>query len=167
MAHVNGAGPNGQAVAKGKSSTNADVVPNGQMKSPSTATTNGIHEELSNFSVAQNIIRKRPVQVTSKCHKELTVLSSGALSTPGSVESFLDFVAADRLRRMPHKGSRWDKILLWAEYFTTHVSMFHESVGVFVPNSEETAQLVWASSRILLQVSPYFCFPHLTSSDDD
>ena len=147
-------------VANGTNGTNSKPTSNGEKPNgitnfaynAGTTTKNGHHEESSNVTVTRSQTRERSVKVTRKYDQELTVLCNGTFSKPDSVELFLDFVAADRLRRMPHRGSRWDKILRWAEYFTIQVSILEESVRPFVYNSEETAQLVWASCRILLEV---------------
>ena len=73
-------------------------------------------------------------------------------SSECTVEEFLEFIANDRLRRLPHKGSQWDTILKWAEYFAIQVYMYHKSVEPFVSKSQEAAQLDWASCRMLLKV---------------
>lgn len=128
------------------------VVTNG-MASNGEKLVNGSGKSAHNTSsVHQSKTREQSVKVTRRYREELTILSNGSLYKPESVESFLDFVVADRLRRIPHRGDKWDKILRWAEYFATQVSILEESVASFVHNSEETAQLVWASCRILLEV---------------
>lgn len=97
-------------------------------------------------------ITERPIRFTSKYYEELLILTNGVPSKPESLDSFLDFVASDRLRRVPHRGSRWDKILRWAEYFAIQISTLYESVEPFTPNSTETARLIWQSCQTLLQV---------------
>lgn len=161
MATVKGNEANGPVATIGtsnKPTSNGVKRANSSVKDAHDAVTSKSvhHEESSNSTVTRSQTRERTVKVTRKYHDELTVLTKGTLFKPDSVELFLDFVAADRLRRMPHRGSRWDKILRWAEHFTTQVSILDESVGSFVHNSEETAQLVWASCRILLEVSLFF-----------
>ncbi len=138
----------------GSAKGSASVDVNGGGSAPNGAVPNGdSYPEMSNLTVVSHRPRPRPIQVTDRYRDECRRINSDALDTTTSMKSFYDFVAKDRLRRMPHKGSRWDKILRWAEYFAAQVSLYHESVGPFVPNSEETAVLLWASCRILLQVS--------------
>ena len=108
------------------------------------------HPEVSSLTVT---LHPRPIKPTAEYRIGLRRINQDALDASTSIRSFFDFVANYRLRRMPHKGSRWDKILRWAEYFAAQVSLYHESVRGFVTNSEETAQLLWASCRILLEVS--------------
>lgn len=160
MANVNGNGVAGQMVSNGTSSSNGVAAMNGGGKSSRTTVANGSHHHKSSSShITQRITRQREVAVTAEYHRRLVTLTNGDFSKPESEESFLNFVANERLHRMPHRGSRWDKILRWAEYFATQVSTLHESVHSFVPNSAETAQVVWAGCRILLQVSPSWGLP--------
>lgn len=103
-------------------------------------------------TAVRNSTTERHIRFTSKYQEELLILTNGLPSKTESLDSFLDFVASDRLRRVPHRGSRWDKILRWAEYFAIQVSILHESVGPFAPNSTEAARLIWQSCQTLLQV---------------
>ena len=72
-----------------------------------------------------------------------------------SINSFLDFIERERLTHMPHRGSKWDKVLKWAEFFAVQISGYAEVVKSFVPDSKEAAKLIWAASRSLLEVSDY------------
>ncbi|KAK8192024.1 uncharacterized protein BKA78DRAFT_250650 [Phyllosticta capitalensis] len=71
-----------------------------------------------------------------------------------TIEAFLSFISHERLRRMPPKGSRWDKILKWAEYFATSLSLFEEAVETFVDSSKEAAELIFGCLQVLLQLGP-------------
>ena len=70
-----------------------------------------------------------------------------------SLESLLDFIATDRLRRVPHQGSRWDNILRMAEHFAIRISLYQEAVGGMFSRSSEAARMIWGSCWALLQVS--------------
>lgn len=160
MANVNGNEVAGRTVANGRPSTNRETATTGSEKSSHTTVTNGNHHHQSSSShVTQSITRQREITVTREYHHRLVRLTNKDFSKAESEESFLNFVANERLHRMPHRGSRWDKILRWAEYFATQVSTLHESVSSFVPNSAATAQVVWAGCRTLLQVSPSLSLP--------
>ncbi|MCJ1265779.1 hypothetical protein MMC22_005659 [Lobaria immixta] len=156
MANVNGNEVAGRTVANGRPSTNGETTTTGGGKTSHSTVTNGNHHHQSSSSshVTQNITRQREITVTREYHHRLVKLTSKEFSESESEESFLNFVANERLHRMPHRGSRWDKILRWAEYFATQVSTLHESVSSFVPNSAETANVVWAGCRILIQMGP-------------
>ena len=43
---------------------------------------------------------------------------------PDSVDAFLDVIAAERLTRMPHNGSPWDRVLKHAESFANYASQY-------------------------------------------
>lgn len=144
-------------ILEGKTPMN-DITPftNGKSETSDRVVSNGISRpEISHLTMKPDY-RPRPVRAVTKFECKLRPLDEGAFVATDSVESFLDFVAADRLRRMPHRGSRWDKILRWAEHFSTQVSRYHEFVNPFVPNSQQTAKLIWASCRILIQVKLAF-----------
>jgi hypothetical protein len=84
---------------------------------------------------------------------ELGSSSEAFLHSCNSVETFFDYVAGIRLREMPHHSSRWDKVLKWAEFFAAQVFAYSEEVSQFADYSHEAAQIIWASSRSLLEVS--------------
>lgn len=158
MAAVNGDrghsqdGPSAYSTAALK--LNNHFAANGESNTPNGVITNGeSRPEVSKLTVVN---RPYTIEDTSRYQDEFRRINADAFNATTSMKSFFDFVANDRLRRMPHKGSRWDKILRWAEYFAAQVFLYHESVSPFVPNSEETAQLLWASCRILLQVSHWW-----------
>ena len=69
-----------------------------------------------------------------------------------TVEGFLDYIERERLTHMPHRGSRWDKVLKWAEFFALQISGYANVVGDFVSDSKAAAKLIWAASRVLLEV---------------
>lgn len=140
-----------KAAANGIGSKGA-AIDDGVLNDAPTSIVKAQRYELPKSTVVRKATTERRIRVTSKYHEELLILTNGVPSKPESLDSFLDFVASDRLRRVPHRGSRWDKILRWAEYFAIQISILHEAVGMFVPNSTETARLIWQSCQILLQV---------------
>ena len=70
-----------------------------------------------------------------------------------SIELFLDYVERQRLTYMPHRGSRWDKVLKWTEYFALQISSYAKAVESFVPDSDIAAKLMWIACRALLEVT--------------
>ncbi|KAI9703724.1 MAG: hypothetical protein M1836_007494 [Candelina mexicana] len=100
------------------------------------------------------IVKEITSTVTAKCEREFGCSVDELFANTPTVETFLDYVAAERLRRMPHKGSKWDKVLQWAEYFAGQVHLFEEAVTEFVPYSRKAAQLVWSNCRLLLEMGP-------------
>ncbi|KAL8964252.1 MAG: hypothetical protein Q9183_004586 [Haloplaca sp. 2 TL-2023] len=71
-----------------------------------------------------------------------------------SVENFLDFIEHQRLTHMPHRGSHWDKVLKWAEFFAVQVSGYAAALESFVPESKTAAQLIWTASMSLVRLGP-------------
>ena len=69
-----------------------------------------------------------------------------------SLDDLLSHIAAERLARMPHSGSPWDRTLRDAESFAVHISQFYDFVNVFLPQSSIAAELIWSNSRLLLEV---------------
>lgn len=69
------------------------------------------------------------------------------------MEDFLEFIERERLTHMPHRGSHWDKVLKWAEFFSLQVSGYANTVDSFIADSKLAARLIWTACRALLQVS--------------
>ena len=113
---------------------------------------NGANSVAKNERVPIEVLEGPTHAAGMKYQNSLSSFANGSASNGDSVESLLDFVAADRLRRMPHKGSRWDKILKWLEIFAGHVSMFQQSMK-FASKNQEAAELIWGACRVVVQVS--------------
>jgi hypothetical protein len=98
----------------------------------------------------QTIMRTRDkflhdsVLMNEQCLDELTV------------ESFKEFIECERLNNMPKQGSKWDKVLKWAEFFATQISEYEKAIRSFVPESQGAAKLIWAACRILIEVGVFF-----------
>lgn len=70
-----------------------------------------------------------------------------------TIDGFLEFIERQRLTYMPHRGSHWDKVLKWAEFFALQISGYATALQSFVPDSKTAAQLIWTASLSLLRVS--------------
>ena len=132
---------------------------NGESRSEkkiSKSTTNGTSTTVNGYSHSNfqqvTVVREVTSRVHIKLQGQFSSSVDGPLSSSISIENFLDYVAAERLRRMPHRGSKWDKVLKWAEYFASQVSIYQDCVSAFLPHSKEAAQLVWGCCRALLEV---------------
>ena len=91
-------------------------------------------------------------KIVKAYRSELGQSAEKFLQSCKSVESFFDFVATIRLSQMPHHGSRWDKILKWAEFFAGQVSTYGEEVSTFTTQSEQATNIIYASCKKLLEV---------------
>ncbi|KAL8686524.1 MAG: hypothetical protein Q9224_005422, partial [Gallowayella concinna] len=71
-----------------------------------------------------------------------------------TIEEYLDFIERQRLTYMPHRGSHWDKVLKWAEFFGLQISSFATAMEKLVIESKSAAKLIWTACRALLQLGP-------------
>lgn len=69
------------------------------------------------------------------------------------LETYLRYIADERLIHMPRKGSDWDRVLRTAQFFGLQIWRFGEKVGKFAPESREAAGSALASCHLLLEVS--------------
>lgn len=100
------------------------------------------------FSMIRNANKKSAATYRS----ELGPSADQFLASCRSVEAFFDAVAGIRLHQMPHDGSRWDKVLKWAEFFAAQVHAYSDELGKFTDYSYQAASLIWAGSLSLIQV---------------
>ena len=100
------------------------------------------------FSMIRNATNKSAAAYRS----ELGPSADQFLASCRSVEAFFDAVAGIRLHQMPHDGSRWDKILKWAEFFAAQVYAYSDELGKFTDYAGQAASLIWAGSLSLIQV---------------
>lgn len=98
------------------------------------------------------VLREITSKVTASCRRELGSSSADALEEATEVGVVLDYIATERLRCMPHAGSRYDKVLRWAESFAAQIHSLSHSVSEFVMCSAEAARSIWGSCLLLLQV---------------
>ncbi|CAD6445073.1 c42f2e4b-2fcf-4437-ac29-47625158b686 [Sclerotinia trifoliorum] len=105
----------------------------------------------------QTTLLQDAIQKVIKMYRsELGQSSEKFLQSCKSIEGFFDYVATIRLSQMPHHGSRWDKILKWAEFFTGQFSTYSEEVSSFTAQSEQATNIIYASCKILLEMGPKF-----------
>ena len=69
-----------------------------------------------------------------------------------TIEEYFDYIERQRLTHMPHRGSHWDKVLKWAEFFGLQVSSYADIVKPFLAESTVAARLIWTACRALLDV---------------
>jgi hypothetical protein len=70
-----------------------------------------------------------------------------------TLDSYLEFIADERLIHMPYRGSQWDRVLKAAEFFGLQIYTFGEAVSHFVPESRSASLAALAGCRLLLEVS--------------
>lgn len=103
------------------------------------------------------LLRETISKVNASCKRDLGTSSLEVLEDAKELGIVLDFIAAERLRCYPHPGSKYDKVLRWAETFAAQVYAFSEATSEFVMYSAEAAHLIFGSCLLLLQVrhSPF------------
>ena len=155
---VGGAGTR-QAGAYGTSST--DAFNNGTTQASSGTkssagnemTSKRIVRQLSGSGYKVTVLQDKVQAVSQKCKAQLGLSASQISKRSPNVDAFFDAVAAERLRWMPHDGSRLDCSLRWASRLAYAVDALRESVGTFAPAANEAASLIWGFSILLLEVS--------------
>ncbi|KAL8781838.1 MAG: hypothetical protein Q9213_005840 [Squamulea squamosa] len=71
-----------------------------------------------------------------------------------TIGDYFEYIERQRLTYMPQKGSHWDKVLKWAEFFGLQISSFADTLEPFLSESKLAARLVWTACRSLLQLGP-------------
>lgn len=115
---------------------------------------NGFESSKHDSTTEIHVLRESTSVTVIQCKKELGSRADDVLSGTPTFDSLLDFIATERLRMMPRKGSKWDEVLMWGESFARNVDMYSHSISSFMVYSWESARLVWGSCRFLLQVCP-------------
>lgn len=116
-------------------------------------TSKRIVRQLSGSGYKVTVLQEKVQAVSQKCKAQLGLSASQISKRSPNVDAFFDAVAAERLRWMPHDGSRLDCSLRWASRLAYAVDALRESVGVFAPAADEAATLIWGFSILLLEVS--------------
>lgn len=82
--------------------------------------------------------------------------SLGSWSVDGSLSQdigqLLDFVAVHRLKRMPHRGSKWDKFLQHCVAFAGQVHHYEEAVAETLLESSLAASVIYGCVHALIEV---------------
>lgn len=109
------------------------------------------------FSTEQQvtILRESVITVRRKFVAELDDVDESSIQSI-AVDNVLDYIERQRLTHMPHRGSHWDNVLKWAEFFALQVSGYAIVVDPFVPESKAAAKLIWIASQSLLNVGLSF-----------
>lgn len=67
---------------------------------------------------------------------------------------FLEWIRHERLTTLPHKGSRWDRVLIRALFFAEQLHHFDSAVDAYAVDSPAAAAMGYGHARLLLEVSP-------------
>lgn len=69
-----------------------------------------------------------------------------------TIAKFSDFITRERLSSMPHRGSLWDRVLRWAEFYALQIEAYSLAVNSFVPESRTAAKQIYTLLRALLEL---------------
>jgi len=122
-----------------------------------------VHHNQMNGSYGINSIQETALLLRRKSASEL----GAGVSQNASNVSFINLVESirsERLATLPHKGGRWDKVLIRALYFAEQLHGFESAVQGFAAGNDAAGQIGYGHARLLLEVSDDFsCECHVPS----
>jgi hypothetical protein len=100
------------------------------------------------------------VQESAEFLRRKSMSELGAGVSQGIVDvsyiNFLEWIRSERLTTLPHKGSRWDKVLIRALYFAEQLNIFNNAIQGYAVDSSAAAAIGYGHARLLLEV----WYPH-------
>ncbi|KAL5118848.1 hypothetical protein ACEQ8H_003170 [Pleosporales sp. CAS-2024a] len=87
--------------------------------------------------------------------RSMAELGAGVYQSVSDVSyvKFLEWIRSERLTTLPHKGSRWDKVLIRALYFSEQLHNFEKAVQTFASDSSTAAAIGYGHAQLLLELS--------------
>jgi len=84
--------------------------------------------------------------------KSVAELGSGIYQGVAGVSyvNLLEWIRAERLTTLPHKGSRWDKVLIRALYFAEQLHKFDQVIQAYAVDSSAAAAIGYGHAQLLL-----------------
>ncbi|KAI9157950.1 hypothetical protein HJFPF1_05935 [Paramyrothecium foliicola] len=134
---------NGKAVVKKSSTASVNGSTNGAV---TTVTTNGSSEtSFSHFSRVKDVFRS----VTNLISRNADYTEATVKET--DLRAYLHFISDERLIHMPRRGSDWDRVLSYAQFFGLQVWLFGKKIDSYIPGGKDSAAAALASCKMLLQ----------------
>ncbi|KAF2130419.1 hypothetical protein P153DRAFT_314293 [Dothidotthia symphoricarpi CBS 119687] len=101
-----------------------------------------------------NKIRFVQESASSLKKKSLAELGVGAYQAISDVSyvKFLEWIRSERLTTLPHKGSRWDKVLIRGLYFAEQLHNFEQVIQNFAVDSSVAAAIGYGHAQLLLDL---------------
>lgn len=96
-------------------------------------------------------VQESAIALRKRSIAELGAASASSLENVSYV-NFLEWIRAERLTTLPHKGSRWDKVLIRALYFAEQLNDFDHAIQGFALDSQAAAAVGYGHARLLLEV---------------
>lgn len=98
------------------------------------------------------VIRERTKAVSGQFKSQVGLTAEEVSELSPTIDGFFDAVAVERLRRMPHNGSKLDMAFRGASQLAFTVNSLREAVAPFALYTDEAAMLIWGSLVLLLEV---------------
>jgi hypothetical protein len=113
----------------------------------STQSSNGV---ANGGGALVTIIRDTIRETNRRMVSEFTQIDDAQINKM-TIEAFSDYITRERLRSMPHRGSLWDRVLRWAEFYALQVAAYANNIGSFVPESQNASKQIFILLRSLLE----------------
>ena len=106
----------------------------------------------NNNHVAKSDALSQPlVSLTSRLKDHLETWSiEGSLSQ--NIDQFLDMVATNRLKHMPHKGSKWDRFLQRSVAFAGQIHRYDDTVSETLLGSDQATAMIYSCLHVIIEV---------------
>ena len=137
--------------------------PNGlQYKKGGYSAFGGSRAASGNYSIHQSMhhgsngYKYNFVQETAVALKKKSISQLGSGVYHGIADTtfvnFLEWIRSERLTTLPHKGSRWDRVLIRALFFAEQLHHFDSAVDAYALDSPAAAAMGYGHARLLLEV---------------
>jgi hypothetical protein len=103
-------------------------------------------------STSVHYVKEQYTSVRQRCQRELGA-NVGLFAFDTSYSGLSEWIKHERMARLPHKGSSWDRVLISAHYFAAQVNRLSEAIESFTPESEAASNLLYGQCLLLLEVS--------------
>ncbi|KAK0745016.1 hypothetical protein B0T21DRAFT_448085 [Apiosordaria backusii] len=70
------------------------------------------------------------------------------------LESYLEYISDERLIHMPRRGSDWDRVLRYAQFFGLQLWSLGSNVGDYCVGAQQASITALGSTQILLEIGP-------------
>lgn len=97
-----------------------------------------------------DIVKEHYHSIKDRCHRELGV-GIGFQLLDTSHADLRHWISNERLMRLPHKGSSWDRVLISAQHFADQVDRLGMEIESFAPDSFAASNLVFGQCLLLLE----------------
>ncbi|EME77291.1 uncharacterized protein MYCFIDRAFT_60116 [Pseudocercospora fijiensis CIRAD86] len=105
----------------------------------------------SSSSEKSTIVRDTAIHLKRKSTSELGAGISDTADNVGFI-NLVEWIRTERLHTLPHKGSRWDTVLIRALYFAERLHGFESALKGHAVDSEHAAQIGYGHVKVLLEL---------------